>query len=65
MEFAESGHPTSPCNDSIVQRYSQKQRTRKTVDTFFAADQKTIETIFRKIASANQLSLYGAVAKHV
>ena len=28
----------------------------------FAADQKTIETIFRIIAFANQLSLYGAVA---
>ena len=28
----------------------------------FAADQETIETIFRIIAFANQLSLYGAVA---
>ena len=28
----------------------------------FAADQETIETIFRIIVSANQLSLYGAVA---
>ena len=28
----------------------------------FAADQETIETIFRVIVSANQLSLYGAVA---
>ena len=28
----------------------------------FAADQETIETVFRIIISANQLSLYGAVA---
>ena len=38
---------------------SQKQRTWK---THYCADQKTIETIFRMIAFANQLSLYGAVA---
>ena len=31
----------------------------------FAADQETFETIFRIIVFANQLSLYGAVAKHV
>ena len=29
----------------------------------YAADQETIETIFRIIVSANQLSLYGAVAE--
>ena len=29
----------------------------------FAAVQETIETIFRKIISANRLSLYGAVAE--
>ena len=29
----------------------------------FAADQETIGTIFRIIVSANQLSLYGAVAE--
>ena len=28
----------------------------------FAADQETIETVFRMIVAANQLSLYGAVA---
>ena len=50
-----------PCNDSIVSVKSQKQRTWKTVDSY-CADQKTIETIFRIIAFANQLSLYGAVA---
>ena len=29
LEFAESGHPIFPCNDSIVQGCSQKQRARK------------------------------------
>ena len=33
LEFAESGHPIFPCNDSIVQVYAQKQRTWKTVDS--------------------------------
>ena len=50
-----------PCYDSIVQRSTQKQRTWKIVDSY-CADQATIETIFRIIVSANQLSLYGAVA---
>ena len=50
-----------PCYDTIVQRSTQKQRTRK-MSIHFAADQETIETIFRIIVFANQLSLYGAVA---
>ena len=33
LEFAESGHPTFPCHDSVVHRYSQEQRTWKTVNT--------------------------------
>ena len=33
LEFAESGHPTFPCSDSIVQGYSREQRTWKNVDT--------------------------------
>ena len=33
LEIAESGHPNFPCNDSIVQGYSQEQRTWKTVNT--------------------------------
>ena len=34
LEFAESGHPIFPCNDSIVQGSAEKQRTRKVVYTF-------------------------------
>ena len=51
-----------PCYDTIVHRSTQKQRTWKTVD-HFAATQATIETVLRIIVSANQLSLYGAVAE--
>ena len=50
-----------PCNNSIVQGSAQEQRTWKTVDTF-AADDFTIDTIYRIILSVNQLSIYGAVA---
>ena len=51
-----------PCYDSIFQRSTQKQGTWK-YQIHFAATQETIETIFRIIVSANQLSLYGAVAE--
>ena len=51
-----------PCYDSIVQRSTQKQRTWK-LSIHSPADLETVETIFRIIVSANQLSLYGAVAK--
>ena len=42
-----------PCHDSTVQRSTKH----------YASDQETIETIFRIIVSANQLSLHGAVAE--
>ena len=54
--------PDFPCFDPIVQRSTQKQRTWK-LSVHFTADYPTIETIFRIIVSANQLSLYGAVAE--
>ena len=60
VEFAESGCPIFRATTPLS-RVSSKQRTRKTVDSL-CADQETIETIFRIIVSANQLSLYGAVA---
>ena len=50
-----------PCYDSIVQRSTQKQCGKLSIH--FAADQELIETIFRIIVSANQFSLYGAVAE--
>ena len=61
LEFAESGHPifraTSPLSRSKL-----KSKGHGKLSIHFAADQETIENIFRIIVFANQLSLYGAVA---
>ena len=50
-----------PCKDSIVQGKLRSKGHGK-LSIHFADDQETIETISRIIVSANQLSLYGAVA---
>ena len=64
LQFAESGHPifraTTP-----VSRGQLKSKGHGKLSTHFAADQETIETVFRIIVFANQLDLYGAVAKHM
>ena len=61
VEFAESGCPifraTTPLSRGIL-----KSKGHGKLSIHFAADQETIETVFRIIVSANQLSLYGAVA---
>ena len=61
LEFAESGCPsfraTTPFSRGIL-----KSKGHGKLSIHYCADQKTIETIFRIIAFANQLSLYGAVA---
>ena len=61
VEFAESGCPifraTSP-----LSRWKLKSKGQGKLSIHFAADQETIETTFRIIVSASQLSLYGAVA---
>ena len=61
LEFAESGCPifrsTTPFS-----RCKLKSKGHGKLSIHFAADQETIETIFRIIVFANQLSLYGAVA---
>ena len=51
-----------PCNDPIVQRSTQKKRTWTIVGTLCSRFGNG-ETIFRIIVSANQFSLYGAVAE--
>ena len=61
LEFAESGHPIFRATTPLSQRIL-KSRGHGKLSIHYCADQKTIETIFRIIASANQLSLYGAVA---
>ena len=61
LEFAESGHPifraTTPLSRGIL-----KSKGHEKLSIHFTADFPTIETIFRIIISAGQLSLYGAVA---
>ena len=62
VEFAESECPifraTSP-----LSRGQLKSKGHGKLSVHYAADLETIETIFRIIVSANQLSLYGAVAE--
>ena len=61
IEFAESGCPICPCNNSIVQRSTQKQRTWIIVDSLCCHTGNNWD--FRIIVSAHQRSLYGAVAE--
>ena len=62
LEFAECGHPifraTSP-----LSRGRLKSKGHGKLSIHYAADLETIETIFRIIVSANQLSLYGVIAE--
>ena len=50
-----------PCNDSFVQGILKSKGHGK-LSIHFTADYPTIETVFRIIISASQLSIYGAVA---
>ena len=61
VEFAESGCPIFRATTPLS-RCKLKSKGHGKLCIHFAADQETIETIFRIIVSANQLSLYGAVA---
>ena len=61
LEFAESGCPIFRATTPLS-RGKLKSRGDGKLSIHYCADQKTIETIFRIIAFANQLSLYGAVA---
>ena len=59
--FAESAYPIVRATTPLS-RGKLKSRGHEKLSIHFAADQETIETIFRIIVFANQLSLYGAVA---
>ena len=61
MEFAQSGHPTFRARTPLS-RGQLKSKGHGKLSIHFAADEHTIETIFRIILSVNQLSVYGAVA---
>ena len=61
LEFAESGHPIFRAT-TLLSRRNLKSKGHGKLSIRYCADQKTIETIFRTIAFANQLSLYGQEA---
>ena len=61
LEFAESGHFTFRATTPLSRGILKSNRRRK-LSIHFAADDHSIDTIFRLIPSVNQLSLYGAVA---
>ena len=61
LEFAESGHPVFRATTPLS-RCALKSKERGKLSIHFAADQDTIDTIYRIILSVNQLSIYGAVA---
>ena len=62
LEFAESGCPIFRATTSLS-RGKLKSKGHGKLSIHLGATQETIEAIFRIIVSANQLSLYGAVAE--
>ena len=62
VEFAESGCPIFRATTPLS-RGQLRSKGHGKLSIHFGATQETIETIFRIIVSANQLSLYGAVAE--
>ena len=61
LEFAESGCPIFRAATPLS-RCKLNSKGHGKLSIHIAADQETIETIFRMTVFANQLSLYGAVA---
>ena len=61
VEFAESGCPIFRATTPLS-RGQLRSKGHGKLSIHFAADQETIDAIFRIIVFANQLSLYGAVA---
>ena len=61
LEFAENKHPTFRATTPLS-RGQLKSKGHGKLSIHFAADEHTIENIFRIILSVNQLSIYGAVA---
>ena len=59
--IAESGHPNFRARTTLS-KCKLKSKGHGKLSIHFAADQETIDTIFRIIVFVNQLSLYGAVA---
>ena len=62
LELAEGGHPVFRAT-SPLSRGRLKSKGHGKLSIHYSADLETIETFFRLIVPANQLSLYGAVAE--
>ena len=62
VEFAESGCPIFRAASPLTRGHFKSKRHGK-LSIHYGVDLETVETIFRIILSANQLSLYGAVAE--
>ena len=62
LQLAESGCPNFRATTPLS-RGQLKSKGLGKLAIHYAADQETIQTIFRMIVSAHQLSLYGAVAE--
>ena len=62
VELAESGCPIFRATSPLY-RGKLKSKGHGKLSTHHAADLETVKTIFRKIVSANQLSLCGVVAE--
>ena len=62
LDLAESGHPTFRHATTPLSRGQLKSKGRGKLSIQFAADDFTIDTIFRIILSVDQLKIYGAVA---
>ena len=62
LEFAESGHPIFRATSPLF-RGRLKSKGHGKLSVHYCADLEKIETFFRIIVFANQLSLYGAVAE--
>ena len=61
LEFAENGHPPFRATTPLS-RGQLKSKGHGKLSIHFTADYPTIEKVFRIIISANQVSIYGAVA---
>ena len=61
LKFAESGHPIFRATTPLS-RGKLKSKGKGKVSIHFSAEPDTIDTIYRIALSANQLSIYGAVA---
>ena len=58
--FEESGHPAFKSVSPLARGILRKKNNKETIH--FTADASNTELLYRTIHSANQLSIYGAVA---